>query len=169
VDEKFTSGCAHLWIFLWIQVIFTVDIRSKDDTDREINVVRIEREIYKICKKRGVACSVERKVHLHVIVVLYMLPESSYLRDACFYLSWCMTLFCLSGNLQHEADAVACAPKLSDMLNSAAVAAMRELPPFRNNMSAVEDGGMMAPSLVSGAGHDAMAMSLLTQVWTPFS
>jgi allantoate deiminase len=107
------------------EVIFTVDIRSKDDTDREINVVRIEREIYKICKKRGVACSVERK---------------------------------------HEADAVACAPKLSDMLNSAAVAAMRELPPFRNNMSAVEDGGMMAPSLVSGAGHDAMAMSLLTQV-----
>ncbi|KAG0589288.1 hypothetical protein M758_1G008900 [Ceratodon purpureus] len=107
------------------EVMFTIDVRSKDDTDREINVVRIESEIYKICKKRGVACIIERK---------------------------------------HEADAVACAPKLSDMLNSAAVAAMKELPPFRNNISALEDGGMMAPTLVSGAGHDAMAMSLLTQV-----
>jgi len=107
------------------EVMFTVDIRSKDDMDREKNVVRIESSIYNICRKRGVACSVERK---------------------------------------HEAGAVACAPKLSEMLNSAAVMAMKDLPPFRNNVSALEDGGMMAPTLVSGAGHDAMAMSLLTQV-----
>jgi len=72
--------------------------------------------------------------------------------------------YTIPGYLQHEADAVACAPKLSAMLNKAAVSAMKELPPFRKNLSALEDGGMMAPSLVSGAGHDAMAMSLLTQV-----
>lgn len=107
------------------EVMFTIDIRSKDDTDREKNVVRIESEIFKICKRRDVSCSVERK---------------------------------------HEANAVACAPKLSDMLNSAAVSTMKELPPFRNNITGLEDGGMMAPTLVSGAGHDAMAMSLLTQV-----
>lgn len=47
---------------LLIQVMFTVDIRSKDDMDREKNVVRIESNIYNICRKRGVACSVERKV-----------------------------------------------------------------------------------------------------------
>lgn len=70
----------------------------------------------------------------------------------------------IPGYLQHEANAVACAPKLNDMLNSAAVSAMRELPPFRNNISTLEGGGMMAPTLVSGAGHDAIAMSLLTQV-----
>jgi len=70
----------------------------------------------------------------------------------------------IPGYLQHEANAVACAPKLNDMLNSAAVSAMIELPPFRNNVSTLEGGGMIAPTLVSGAGHDAMAMSLLTQV-----
>jgi allantoate deiminase len=107
------------------EVMFTIDVRAKDDTDREKNVLRIEREIQKICRRRGLACSAERK---------------------------------------HEANAVACAPKLNDMLNSAAVSAMKELPPFRNNVSTLEGGGMMAPTLVSGAGHDAMAMSLLTQV-----
>lgn len=70
----------------------------------------------------------------------------------------------ISGHVQHEAGAVACAPKLTEMLNSAAVMAMKDLPPFRTNVSALEEGGMMAPTLVSGAGHDAMAMSLLTQV-----
>lgn len=49
-------------LVLSFQVMFTVDIRSKDDMDREKNVVRIESSIYNICRKRGVACSVERKV-----------------------------------------------------------------------------------------------------------
>lgn len=82
----------------------------------------------------------------------------------CCHLSFLYYSYSVPGYLQHEANAVACAPKLSDMLNSAAVSTMKELPPFRNNITGLEDGGMMAPTLVSGAGHDAMAMSLLTQV-----
>jgi allantoate deiminase len=107
------------------EVVFTIDVRSKDDSNRETNVVRIESEIRKICRKRGVGCVIERK---------------------------------------HEANAIGCAPGLSDRLNTAAFTAMRELPPFRNNFTALEDGGFTAPTLVSGAGHDAMAMASLTQV-----
>ncbi|XP_024392183.1 allantoate deiminase 2 [Physcomitrium patens] len=107
------------------EVMFTIDVRSKDDSDRETNVVRIEGGIHKICRKRGVRCSIERK---------------------------------------HEANAIACAPGLNDRLHAAAQAAMKELPPFRNNVSALDDGGFTAPTLVSGAGHDAMAMASLTQV-----
>ena len=68
-------------------MIFTIDIRSKDDTDREINVVRIESEIYKICKKRGVACSVERKVHFNVIAVLNAPAKSPDMH--IFHQRWC--------------------------------------------------------------------------------
>lgn len=70
----------------------------------------------------------------------------------------------IPGFSQHEANAIGCAPGLSDRLNAAAFTAMRELPPFRNNFTALEDGGFTAPTLVSGAGHDAMAMASLTQV-----
>lgn len=49
-------------MFTYVQVMFTIDVRSKDDSDRETNVVRIEGGIHKICRKRGVRCSIERKV-----------------------------------------------------------------------------------------------------------
>lgn len=49
---------------VWIQVMFTIDVRSKDDSNRETNVVRIESEIRKICRKRGVGCVIERKVYI---------------------------------------------------------------------------------------------------------
>lgn len=62
------------------------------------------------------------------------------------------------GSFQHDANAVACHPELSSKLKSAAYAAVRPL-------SSGNDGdpnGM--PVLMSGAGHDAMAMSHLTKV-----
>lgn len=65
--------------------MFTIDVRSKDDKDREVNVVRIESDIYKICKKRGVACSVERKVPLNVMALLSVPAETVYLNDAQFH------------------------------------------------------------------------------------
>lgn len=45
-----------------MQVLFTIDVRTKDDMDREKNVLKIERNILKICEKRSVACSIEKKV-----------------------------------------------------------------------------------------------------------
>ena len=58
-------------------------------------------------------------------------------------------------SFQHDADAVACDAELSSMLKSAAYAAVRPL-------SGDEPDDL--PVLMSGAGHDAMAMSHLTKV-----
>jgi allantoate deiminase len=69
--------------------------------------------------------------------------------------------------LQHEAAAMSCGPGLSDRLQAAALAAMQELHPFQRSVSVVDESRydtISAPMLVSGAGHDAMAMSHLTQV-----
>jgi allantoate deiminase len=69
--------------------------------------------------------------------------------------------------LQHEAAAMSCGPGLSDRLQAAALTAMQELHPFRRSVSMVDESQydtISAPMLVSGAGHDAMAMSHLTQV-----
>ncbi|KAH9536366.1 hypothetical protein CY35_17G104100 [Sphagnum magellanicum] len=110
------------------EVIFTVDVRTKDDSLREHTVVSIEHSIQTICKGRGVSCTIERK---------------------------------------HEAAAMSCGPGLSDRLQAAALTAMQELHPFRRSVSMVDESQydtISAPMLVSGAGHDAMAMSHLTQV-----
>lgn len=62
---------------------------------------------------------------------------------------------------------MSCGPGLSDRLQAAALTAMQELHPFRRSVSMVDKSQydtISAPMLVSGAGHDAMAMSHLTQV-----
>lgn len=58
-------------------------------------------------------------------------------------------------NLQHDASAVDCDEGLSSQLKSAASAAMKTI--------TGEDPDNV-PVLMSGAGHDAMAMSHLTKV-----
>lgn len=59
------------------------------------------------------------------------------------------------GSFQHDANAVVCDHELSSKLKSAAYAALKRI--------SGEDPDDM-PTLMSGAGHDAMAMSHLTKV-----
>lgn len=59
---------------------------------------------------------------------------------------------------QHDAEAALCDTELSLQLKLAASSAARKLTPHVH-----ED----VPVLMSGAGHDAMAMSHLTQVKCP--
>ncbi|XP_065634959.1 allantoate deiminase 1 isoform X1 [Quercus suber] len=56
---------------------------------------------------------------------------------------------------QHDANAVVCDSELSSQLKSAAYSALRKM------ASNIQDE---TPALMSGAGHDAMAMSHLTKV-----
>ena len=64
-------------------------------------------------------------------------------------------LTCSLEPFQHDANAVICDTGLSTQLKSAAYAAVKKM--------AGEDIGDV-PVLMSGAGHDAMAMSHLTKV-----
>lgn len=64
-------------------------------------------------------------------------------------------LTCRLEQFQHDADAVICDTGLSSQLKSASYAAVKKM--------AGEDVGDV-PVLMSGAGHDAMAMSHLTKV-----
>lgn len=56
---------------------------------------------------------------------------------------------------QHDAGAVICDPELSSQLKSAAYSALKKME------GDIQDE---VPTLMSGAGHDAMAMSRLTKV-----
>lgn len=56
---------------------------------------------------------------------------------------------------QHDAGAVICDPELSSQLKSAAYSALKRME------GDIQDE---VPTLMSGAGHDAMAMSHLTKV-----
>lgn len=60
-----------------------------------------------------------------------------------------------SGSFQHDASAIGCDPELSSKLKSAAYTAAKRI--------SGEDPDNV-PILMSGAGHDAMAMSHLTKV-----
>lgn len=56
---------------------------------------------------------------------------------------------------KHDANAVVCDKELSSQLNSAAYAALQRI---------TGEGAIDVPALMSGAGHDAMAVSHLTKV-----
>lgn len=58
-------------------------------------------------------------------------------------------------SFQHDANAVICDEELSSQLKSAAYAALKRM------AGDIQDD---VPVLMSGAGHDAMAMSHLTKV-----
>lgn len=60
-----------------------------------------------------------------------------------------------SGSFQHDANAVICDSKLSSQLKSAAYSALKKM------AGEIQDE---IPALMSGAGHDAMAISHLTKV-----
>ncbi|CAA6669856.1 unnamed protein product [Spirodela intermedia] len=99
------------------QVTFSVDLRAIDDEAREAVIFEFSEQLYEICDRRSVLCTVEQK---------------------------------------HSAGAVRCDPALSSHLEWAARTAAREI-----------SGGFtqtQAPVMMSGAGHDAMAMSHLTKV-----
>jgi hypothetical protein len=68
-----------------------------------------------------------------------------------------MTFLC---SPQHDAGAVICDSELSSQLKSAAYSALKRME------GDIQDE---VPILMSGAGHDAMAMSRLTKVLTSFS
>jgi hypothetical protein len=67
-----------------------------------------------------------------------------------------MTFLC---SPQHDAGAVICDTELSSQLKSAAYSALKRME------GDIQDE---VPILMSGAGHDAMAMSRLTKVLTSF-
>lgn len=98
------------------QVTFTVDIRAMVDMTREAIILELSNRMYRICDRRSIYCTIERK---------------------------------------HNAEAVHCDPELSSQLKSAARSAFQR-------MSGVIQGDVSV--LMSGAGHDAMAMSHLTKV-----
>ncbi|KAF3450051.1 hypothetical protein FNV43_RR06130 [Rhamnella rubrinervis] len=98
------------------QVTFTVDLRAIDDMGREAVIYEFSNQMYQICDRRSVSCTVERK---------------------------------------HDANAVLCDSELSKLLKSAAYSAV-------TRMTGEIQGDV--PVLMSGAGHDAMAMSHLTKV-----
>ncbi|CAH8275971.1 unnamed protein product [Arabidopsis lyrata] len=98
------------------QVTFTVDLRTIDDVGRKAILHDLSTRMYKICDKRSLLCSIERK---------------------------------------HDADAVMSDPQLSSQLKSAAQSALKKM------TGEVQDE---VPVLMSGAGHDAMAMAHLTKV-----
>ncbi|GMH20494.1 hypothetical protein Nepgr_022335 [Nepenthes gracilis] len=98
------------------QVIFTVDLRTIDDVEREAALHELSTQIYHICDKRDVSCLIERK---------------------------------------HDANAVMCDPELSSELKYATLSAFKRM---------AGDIEVKVPQLMSGAGHDAMAMSHLTKV-----
>lgn len=64
------------------------------------------------------------------------------------------------GSFQHDANAVICDPELSSQLKSASYTALNKM------MGEIQDE---VPVLMSGAGHDAMAMSHLTKVHSLFA
>uniref|UniRef100_A0A7N0V8Q0 allantoate deiminase n=1 Tax=Kalanchoe fedtschenkoi TaxID=63787 RepID=A0A7N0V8Q0_KALFE len=99
------------------QVTFTIDLRAMDDRGREAVLYELSNQMYKICDRRSVACSMDRK---------------------------------------HDANAVSCDKGLSMQLKSAAEKALKKM------TGGESEGGV--PVLMSGAGHDAMAMSHLTKV-----
>lgn len=75
------------------------------------------------------------------------------LSDVFFFLA--TDLFPCLSSLQHDADAVISDPHLSLQLKSAAQSALKKI------TGEIQDE---VPVLMSGAGHDAMAMSYLTKV-----
>ncbi|KAH9316274.1 hypothetical protein KI387_024901, partial [Taxus chinensis] len=101
------------------QVTFTVDIRAKVDSIREAIISELNEKIYKICDKRSVSCSIERK---------------------------------------HDANAVECHKDMNFRLHNAARITMQNLP-LRQTCKASD----VVPMLMSGAGHDAMALSHITK------
>lgn len=119
-----------------------MDLRTIDDVGRKAILHDLSTRMYQICDKRSLLCSIERKV-------LYDL--NLRLSDVFFL----PTLSLVLSSLQHDADAVMSNPQLSSQLKSAAQIALKKM--TGENQDEV-------PVLMSGAGHDAMAMSHLTKV-----
>lgn len=110
---------------------------------REAVVYEFSNRMYQICDKRSVSCTIDRKV-----------------RDFCIlvhHFAGCLTLILICVVFfQHDADAVICASELSSKLKSATYIGLK-----RMTGAAIQDE---VPVLMSGAGHDAMALSHLTKV-----
>lgn len=102
------------------QVIFTVDVRAKEDTIREVIISELNDRIFQICDQRSISCSIERK---------------------------------------HDASAVECDKDMIFGLQNAARTATQDLALLQ-----ISKASNVVPLLMSGAGHDAMAMSHLTKV-----
>lgn len=125
------------------QVTFTVDLRALDDMAREAVIYEFSSRMYQICDRRSVSCTIERKVR-------------DFPYQKCFSSVGSITSNLLYYSLfQHDANAVLCDSDLSKQLKSAAYSAVARM------TGEIEDE---VPVLMSGAGHDAMAMSHLTKV-----
>lgn len=55
-----------------MQVTFTVDLRAMDDMGRESVIYELSNQMYQICERRSVSCTIDRKVwDFHLIVHLF--------------------------------------------------------------------------------------------------
>lgn len=125
-----------------------MDLRTIDDVGRDAILHDLSTRMYQICDKRSLLCSIERKVNKMSFVFKVVI-----LSDVFFFLA--TDLFPCLSSLQHDADAVISDPHLSLQLKSAAQSALKKI------TGEIQDE---VPVLMSGAGHDAMAMSYLTKV-----
>jgi allantoate deiminase len=135
-------------------VNFTVDIRAMDDQVRETIVTSFSRLVLQKCDDRLVDCKVEHKVRRST--------ESAFMmvHDIC-RCGFCAAESSLTLGVvwhQHSAAATHCDPELTSQLKRAARSTVSTMP-GRTAAAAGE-----TPVLMSGAGHDAMAMARLTKV-----
>ncbi|GMH34468.1 hypothetical protein BSKO_02302 [Bryopsis sp. KO-2023] len=123
---------------------FTIDVRSGSDDDRDLALLEISREIGLICAKRGLNCDIEKR---------------------------------------HDAGSVKCDPDTTLMLEESAEEAIEtvqemlldgsEMHNFVCRNSHREDcrnwnKAAHVPSLISGAGHDALVMNEIGPVGMVF-
>lgn len=109
---------------------------------REAVIYEFSNRMHQICDRRSVSCTVERKVWCFHIRI-FSLVGSIICNLLCYQ------------SFQHDANAVLCDSELSMQLKSAAYSAVTRL---------TSEIQFEVPVLMSGAGHDAMAMSHLTKV-----
>lgn len=64
-SPRFVYNMQYLFyiLSLYLQVVFTVDIRTIDDVGREAIIYELSNQMHSICDRRSVSCLMERKVH----------------------------------------------------------------------------------------------------------
>lgn len=119
-----------------------------DNMGREAVLYELSNRMYEICERRSVSCIIERKVKTNILSCIQSVARTNTVVFLLLFLTIGWQLF------QHDANAVICDSELTSELKFAANAALKRI------TGEIQDE---VPVLMSGAGHDAMAMSHLTK------
>jgi len=122
-------------------VQFSVDIRTKDDALRDKVVVNVTQSIYDLCARRGVSCHVSRNHDADAV-----LADTNIVAD-------------LVEAIRTSRDLLGMALKKPGGEGAGAAAASCSA----GSSGEAECGGDNIPVMVSGAGHDAMAVADITK------